>query len=90
MAAAAGREPGIEDGSIPAELRSYLGKVNRYAYKVTDGDVEVLKEQGYSEDAIFELTVCAAVGAGLGRMEQGLVLLGSSRSIEEEVVNAVG
>ncbi len=59
-------------GALPAVLGPYLQKVTRHAYKVTDGDVDVLKEQGYSEDAIFELTVSAALGAGLGRLEQGL------------------
>ena len=67
------------DSPIPAVLRPYLHKVGRYAYKVTGRDVEKLKGQGYSEDAIFELTVSAAVGAGLGRLRQGLAALSDSR-----------
>ncbi len=61
--------------SIPATLRTYLKKVSRYAYKVTDRDIESLKAQGYSEAAIFELTISAAVGAGLGRLNHGLAAL---------------
>lgn len=70
------------DSVIPAVLRPYLHKVGRHAYKVTDRDMEDLKAEGYSEDAIFELTVSAAVGAGLGRLRQGLAALGDARSLQ--------
>jgi len=57
---------------IPPNLQSYIEKVARHAYKVTDNDIEALKRAGYSEDAIFELTICAAVGAANDRLERGL------------------
>ena len=63
------------DSPVAVAVRPYLNKVNRYAYKVTDRDIEALKARGYSEEAIFELTVSAAVGAGLGRLNQGLAAL---------------
>ena len=50
-------------------------KVTLNAYKITDQDVQRLKEAGYSEDAIFEITLCASVGAGLTRLERGLMVL---------------
>jgi len=64
---------------IPANLRSYVEKVRRHAYRVTDEDVESLKRAGYSEDAIFELTASAALGAALLRLERGLIALHESR-----------
>jgi alkylhydroperoxidase family enzyme len=54
------------------EFAAYLDKVGRHAYKVTDADVQALKDAGYSDDEIFEQTVAAAVGAGLYRLEKGL------------------
>jgi hypothetical protein len=57
---------------LPAELADYVSKVALYAYKVTDEDVQGLKDNGYSEDMIFEITLCASLGAGLGRLECGL------------------
>jgi hypothetical protein len=45
------------------------------AYKVTDKDIEALKQAGYSEDAIFEITISAAVGAAYARLERGLEIL---------------
>lgn len=62
-------------GEIPTNLTTYLDKVTRAAYKVTDKDISQLKEAGYSEEEIYEITLSAAVGSGLGRMKQGLVAL---------------
>lgn len=56
----------------PEELRGYLDKVAKHAYKVVDGDVDRLRELGYSEDAIFELTLAAALGAARARLDAGL------------------
>jgi alkylhydroperoxidase family enzyme len=46
--------------------------VRRHAYKVTDAQIEALRAADFSEDDIFELTVAAAVGAGLDRLDAGL------------------
>ncbi len=64
-----------EDATIPDELAAFVEKVSRHAYQVTDQDIERLKAAGYSEDAIFELTLCAGVGASLARLERGLAAL---------------
>lgn len=63
---------------VPPDLAPYLEKVARCAYKVTDEDVQSLREAGYTEDQIFEATVCAALGAGLTRLRAGLVALEAS------------
>ena len=57
------------------ELAPYLEKVRTNAYKVTDQDVQGLKDAGFSEDVIFEQTVSVAVAAGLERLESGLRVL---------------
>jgi hypothetical protein len=59
-----------QDG--PSAFEPYLTKVRERAYTVTDEDVQALKDAGYSEDEIFELTVSAAVSAGLERLDAGL------------------
>ena len=61
--------------ATPPELASYLEKVRLHAYKVTDLDVDELKEAGFSEDEIFEHTISAAVAAGLERLDDGLATL---------------
>ncbi|MFQ5426325.1 MAG: hypothetical protein ACE5EV_04515 [Gaiellales bacterium] len=65
--------------AVPADLAGYVDKVALHAYKVVDEDIEALKAAGYSEDQIFELTVSAAVGAGLDRRQQGMAALGRGR-----------
>jgi alkylhydroperoxidase family enzyme len=50
-------------------LARYLEKVRLHAYRVTDGDVQELKDAGVSEDEIFEQTVGAAIGEGLRRWD---------------------
>ena len=71
-AAAAGGRPGTPAEAVPAALDQYVGKVAHQAVDVTDADVDALKAAGYSEDAIFEITVSAAVGAARGRLDRGL------------------
>ena len=68
-----------EAQEIPADLVDYVRKVALYAYKTTDEDIQRLKEAGYSEDAIFEITLCASMGAGLARLEHGLTALKGGR-----------
>ena len=65
--------PDIE--SIPEGFAPYLKKVALYAYKTTDRDIQNLKERGYSEDEIYELTVSAALGASLARYEHSINLV---------------
>jgi alkylhydroperoxidase family enzyme len=65
----AAAEPGRE---APPEFAAYLEKVRLHAYKVTDADIQRLKDAGFSEDEIFEQTVSAAVAAGLERLDAGL------------------
>jgi len=60
---------------LPPALAAYVDKVARHAYRVTDEDLAALQRAGNSDDALFELTVSAALGAALGRLERGLAAL---------------
>lgn len=66
------RDPQMQ---LPAELEAFVRKVTLEPYAVTKEDIRALKNAGYSEDAIYELTVSAAVGAGLARLEKGFALV---------------
>ncbi len=70
-----GRSSAENSAELPLELYSYINKVALHAYKVTDEDISALLEAGYSEDAIFEITVSAALGAGMMRLQRGLAAL---------------
>ena len=65
---------------LPNDLRAYVRKVAEHAYRITDEDVEALQRAGYTEDAIFEITAAAALGAAIMRLERGLIVLHESRA----------
>ncbi len=55
---------------LPEELTRYFKKLALSAYKIIDKDVNVLREAGYEDEAIYELTVAGAVGAALVGVEK--------------------
>ncbi len=69
------RRAAAGEGALPQDLRSYVTKVRLHAYRVTDEDVAALRDARYTEDQIFELTICAALGAGRTRVEAALAAL---------------
>jgi alkylhydroperoxidase family enzyme len=66
------REAAQPEREAPPELGPFLDNVRKNAYKVTDADVQALKDAGFSEDVIFEQTVSVAVAAGLERLDAAL------------------
>ena len=70
-----------DTGELPPALYSYINKVALYAYKDTDEDISTLLEAGYSEDAIFEITVSIALGAGMTRLQRGLAALKGEKHV---------
>ncbi len=68
--------------AVSADTRPYVDKVIDQADAVTDDDVARLRQAGLSEDHIFELTLCAGVGAALGRFEAGLRALHDAGPVE--------
>jgi alkylhydroperoxidase family enzyme len=73
------RKAAAANGEVPAAAAAYVQKVVRHAYKVTDEDVAALLASGMSEDQVFELTVSAAMGAGLLRLDAGMAALKGKR-----------
>ena len=68
-----------DTAALPLLLTSYAETVTRHAYRVTDAQVEQLQRDGISDDAIFEATASAAVGAGLARLDRAMALLKGER-----------
>jgi hypothetical protein len=52
-----------------------LEKVARHAYRVTDEDIAAARANGWTEDEIFELVLCAAVGQATRQIESALAAL---------------
>jgi hypothetical protein len=62
------------NAGLPPELRAFVEKIHRHAYRVTDDDVARLQAT-HSDDVLFELVVSAALGASEQRLIAGLKAL---------------
>lgn len=60
---------------LPEPLSGYVEKLRRHAHRVQDDDIERVRQAGYSEVQIFEVTIAAALGAGDERLRVGLSAL---------------
>jgi hypothetical protein len=56
-------------------LSTLIDKVAKHAYRVTDEDITAAKVSGLSEDQVFEIVVCAAVGQATRQYEAALAAL---------------
>ena len=59
-------------GTMPQPLSAYVAKIHEQSYRIADADFDALRAAGVSEDAIFELTAAAALGAATRRLDQAL------------------
>ena len=59
-------------GAISEPLGAYAAKVRDQSYRITDDEVAGLTAAGLSDDVIFEITIAAAVGAALERLDAGM------------------
>jgi len=62
------------EGLSPA-LDALIGKVATRPTQVTEADFAAAKASGFSEDQLFELVICAAVGQSARLYEAGLAAL---------------
>jgi hypothetical protein len=60
---------------VPEQWRSLVEKVASRSSQITDRDLDAVRTAGYSDDQIFELIVCAAVGEATRQYESGLAAL---------------
>jgi alkylhydroperoxidase family enzyme len=60
------------------KIDALLAKVRTSAWKITDEDVAAAKAAGLTEDQIWELVVCAAVGQATRQYEGALIALAAA------------
>lgn len=56
------RQSAFDNTGLDEPVRTLVDKVARRSDAVTDDDVAAARSAGLSEDEIFEIVVCAAVG----------------------------
>ena len=61
-----------DNALLSAEMMAYVDSVAERSDDVTTVQVDALRDAGLSEDAIFELTVVAAVARGTAQLQRGI------------------
>ena len=72
MASPAQRRAAFDHSAIGEPLNTLIDKVTKHAYQVTDEDMAAARTSGLSEDQIFELVVCAAIGQASRQYDKAL------------------
>lgn len=72
------RAAAFRGDAMPPALAEYVRKVRGESYRIIDDDMRRLLAAGYSEDAIFEITIASAIGAAEERLQAGLRALGGN------------
>jgi hypothetical protein len=75
MASHALRRAAFDNAGLPEPLSTLIDKVAKDAYKVTDEDIAAVAASGVTEDQIFELVVCAAIGQATRQYEAPIAAL---------------
>jgi adenine-specific DNA methylase len=69
------RRAAFDNQGVYEPARALVAKVAKAAWTVTDADVAATKSAGVSEDEIFELAVCAALGQATRQLDEALAAL---------------
>jgi hypothetical protein len=74
------RAAAANDGVVESR-RAFVDKVANRAYEITDDDIASLKQAGISEDEIFELAVCAAIGQATRQLDAAMAALDEAEKV---------
>ncbi|MBO0775944.1 MAG: hypothetical protein J2P34_06475 [Actinobacteria bacterium] len=72
------------NAGLTEPLVALLGKVATRPAQVTDTDFAAARAAGFSDDELFELVICAAVGQSARLYDAGLAALADAVAGEEE------
>jgi alkylhydroperoxidase family enzyme len=81
-ASRAERRAAFDNATLNEPLHGLISKVSEHPSQVTDDDVAAAKASGLSEDQVFELVVCAAVGQATRQYQNALAALAVAISDE--------
>jgi len=81
-AAAQQRASAFNNDGLSPPLDALIGKVADTPAQVTEADLAAAKASGCTEDQLFELVICAAVGQSTRLYEAGLAALAEATATE--------
>jgi hypothetical protein len=71
------RRAAFNNSGLAEPAGTLVDKVAKHAYRVTDEDIAAARDSGLSEDHVFEIVVCAAVGEATRQYDTALAALGA-------------
>ena len=76
------RQAAFENIGLAEPLKALIQKVATQATAVTDRDIATARASGLTEDQIFEIVICAAVGQSTRQYDSARAALGAAISKE--------
>jgi alkylhydroperoxidase family enzyme len=76
------RRAAFDGASQSQPAHELLEKIRLHAHRVTDADVQQARAAGLTEDQLFELAVCAAVGQAGRQLDAALAALAAASGKE--------
>jgi hypothetical protein len=74
-ASSSDRRSAFNNSGLAKPLDTLIDKAAKHAYRVTDEDITAAKRSGLSEDQVFEIVVCAAIGQATRQYDAALAAL---------------
>ncbi len=75
QASCSDRRAAFNNSGLAEPAGTLVDKVAKDAYRVSDEDIAAARASGLSEDQIFEIVVCAAVGEATRQYDTALAAL---------------
>jgi alkylhydroperoxidase family enzyme len=72
------RRRAFDNVGLAEPVRAFVDNVANHATTVTDADIATLKAAGLSEDQVYEIVVCAAIGQATRQYQKGLSALSAA------------
>jgi hypothetical protein len=69
------RQAAAANAGVVDARRAFVDKVATRAYEIGDDDIAALKQSGMTDDQIFELAVCAAIGQATRQLDAAMAAL---------------
>jgi hypothetical protein len=72
------RRAAFDNAGLDEPIRTLIEKVTYHARRVTDEDIAAVRAAGLSEDQVFEIVVCAAIGQASRQYKNAVAALASA------------
>jgi len=72
------RRAAFDNEGLAEPVGTFVEKVAHSARMVTDADIVTLRRASLSEDQIYEIVVCAAIGQATRQYQNALAALGTA------------